>query len=257
MNRATSNTTMKYILLFLLSFPVYAGTLSGTVSGLGAGKSVVLKSGKFSKVVSANGPYTITDGGPVTVGIQPSGQLCTVAVTNVTCANVYNVGGSITGLTASGLILRLNNSTSLTVGSGATSYKFATGLLLNSAYNVSVGIQPGGLTCSIANASGIIQGVVLNANVTCVAYRSTTVSWTLPTQNTDGTPLTDLTGYILQYGTDPLLQTGYASRFIAVPNLSSTINTLVAGKTYYFSIASVSASGGTGPRSNFASMVVQ
>ena len=249
---------IRFLLLFLIALPVYAGTLSGIVSGLGAGKSVVLKSGKFSKIVSTNGPYTITDGGTtITVAIQPASQLCTVAVTDVTCVNTYTVGGSVTGLTATGLVLRLNNSTSLIVPSGATSYKFATGLLLNSAYSVSVGIQPTGLTCSIANASGIIQGVVLNANVTCVAYRSTTVSWTLPTQNTDGTQLTDLTGYILQYGTDPLLLSGYTSRFISVPSLSTTINTLVAGKTYYFSIASVSASGGTGPRSNFANMVVQ
>lgn len=244
-------------ILLLFAIPAYAGTLSGTVSGLGAGKSVVLKSGNFSKVVSTNGSYTMTDGGPVSVGIQPSAQLCTVATTTVTCVNTYTVGGSITGLTASGLILRLNNSTSLLVPSGATSYKFATSMLLNNAYSVSVGIQPTGLTCSITNASGIIQGVVLNVNITCVAYRSTVVSWTQPTQNTDGTQLTDLTGYILQYGTDPLLLSGYSSRFIAAPNLSATINTLVVGKTYYFSIASVSASGGTGPRSNFANMLVQ
>ena len=241
----------------MLSFPVYAGTLSGTVSGLGVGKSVVLKSGKFSKVISTNGPYTITDGGPISVGIQPASQFCTVAVTTVTCVNTYTVGGSVAGLNVSGLTLRLNNSTSLIVPSGATSYKFATGLLLNSPYSVSVGIQPGGLTCTISNASGIIQGIVLNANVSCIAYKSTTVSWTLPTQNTDGTALTDLNGYILQYGTDPLLLSGYASRFITVPNLSTTITTLVPGNTYYFSISSVSASGGTGPRSNFASMVVQ
>ena len=43
---------IRFILLFLLAMPVYAGTLSGTVSGLGTGKSVVLKSGKFSKVIN-------------------------------------------------------------------------------------------------------------------------------------------------------------------------------------------------------------
>ena len=248
---------IRFILLFLIALPVYAGTLSGTVSGLGAGKSVVLKSGTNMKIISANGAYDIIDGGAITVAIQPSAQLCTVAVTNVTCANVYTVSGFVSGLTASGLVLRLNNSSSLIVPFGAASYRFATGLLINSAYKVSVGIQPSGLTCKISNSSGIIQGNVVNADITCVAYKSTTLSWTQPTQNTDGTQLTDLTGYIVQYGTDPLLKTGFSSKYIPVPNLSTTITTLVPGNTYYFSVASVSASGGTGPRSNFANMVVQ
>lgn len=71
-------------LLFLIALPAQAATLSGTVSGLALGKTFVLTSGKFSKVIRANGPYTMTDGGPVKIGIQPTGQQCIVAVTDVT-----------------------------------------------------------------------------------------------------------------------------------------------------------------------------
>lgn len=245
----------KTLALLLLSLPVYAGTLTGNVTGLGTGKSFVLKSGSNTKIISSNGPYDITDGGPITIGIQPSGQTCTVAITDVTCQNVYTIGGTITGLTSAGMVLRLNSS-SLIVGQNATSYKFSTGLVAGTTYAMAVGIQPSGLRCTISNSIGIIQTNITNANVTCVVLRSTLVYWTQPTQNTDGTPLVDLTGFILQYGTDPLLKT-YASKFITMPNLSTTVSNLVPGNTYYFSIASVSTSGGTGPRSNFATMVVQ
>lgn len=248
---------IRFLLLFLTSFSVYAGTLSGTVSGLGAGKTVILVSGKFSKSISTNGPYTMTDGGQVFVGIQPPAQVCTVVVTTVTCQNAYTVGGTVTGLTTTGtLILRLNNSSSLLVAQNATTYKFASSLVAGSTYAVAVGIQPSGLNCTVSNSMGVVQANVTNANITCVQLRSTLVYWTQPTQNTDGTPLTDLTGFILQYGTDPTLTT-YASRLVLMPNLSTTVNNLVVGNTYYFSVASVSASGGTGPRSNFATMVVQ
>lgn len=246
----------KILVLLLLSMPVYAGTLSGTVSGLGTGKSIVLKSGKFSKTITTNGAYTMTDGGAVSIGIQPSGQLCTVVVTNVTCQTAYTVSGTVTGLMSTGLVLRLNNSSSLTVAQYATSYKFSSGLVAGSTYSVAIGIQPIGLTCTLVNSFGVIQTNATNVNVSCAALRSTVVYWDQPTMNTDGTPLVDLTGFILQYGTDPLLKS-YTSRFINMPNLSTTVSNLVVGNTYYFSIASVSTSGGTGPRSNFASMNVQ
>lgn len=162
---------MRYILLFLLllSLPAHSATLSGTVSGLALGKTFVLTSGKFSKTIRANGPYSMTDGGPVKIGIQPSGQQCIVAVTDVTCENSYTVSGSVSGATAS-LTLRLNDTVSLIVASGATSYRFATSLVSGSVYYVTVGIQPIGQSCSVSNSSGTIStSNITNANVTCLS----------------------------------------------------------------------------------------
>lgn len=165
----------------------------------------------------------------------------------------YTVGGTISGFNQSVIVLRLNNRISRIYPANITSYRFSTSLTAGTAYSVSVGIQPAGLRCTIANASGISFTDVNNANITCVPLTSVNVYWTMPTQNTDGTSLTDLTGYILYYGTDPTLNVK-TSKFIPVPNLSTTVNNLASGNTYYFSIASVSASGGVGPRSNFASI---
>ena len=165
----------------------------------------------------------------------------------------YTVGGTVSGFNKSVLVLRLNNRTSRIYPANITNYRFSTSLAAGTPYSVAVGIQPTGLRCTIANSSGIGFTDVTNANITCVPVMSADVYWTMPTQNTDGTPLTDLTGYILYYGTDPTLKIK-ASKFIPVPNLSTTVNNLAVGNTYYFAIASVSTSGGVGFPSNTASV---
>jgi hypothetical protein len=165
----------------------------------------------------------------------------------------YTIGGTVSGFTQSVIVLRLNSRTTRIYPANITSYRFSTSLTAGTAYSVAVGIQPAGLRCTVANASGISFIDVNNANITCVPLTSAQVFWTLPTQNTDGTPLTDLTGYMLYYGTDPLLKTK-TTKFIPVPNLSTTVSNLAVGNTYYFAIASVSASGGVGFPSNTASV---
>ena len=174
-------------------------------------------------------------------------------------SHAYTLGGTITGFTGSSstyLILRLNNTTSRIVPANATSYRFSTQFITGQPYTVSVGIQPAGLRCTMINNIGVFQtSNITNANITCVPLVSTQVSWTLPTQNTDGTPLTDLTGYVLYYGTDPTFTTKVV-KLISAPALSTTVTNLTKGNTYYFAISSVSASGGVGPRSNAASIIL-
>ena len=245
---------MRLLALLLICLPVHAATLTGFLSGLGAGKSLVARSGSNAKTLTTNGQFQMADGGQLTIGIQPAGQVCKVSVYTITCENAYTLGGSIFG-SPSGLVLRLN-SASLIVPAGATNYKFSTLFVVGTPYAVSVGIQPAGLKCTIANAAGVFPAAnITNADIACVKLQSAQLFWTMPTQNTDGTPLTDLTGFIIQYGTDPALKT-YASRFVSASTLATTVNNLAPSSTYYFSVASVSASGGTGPRSNFAILAI-
>jgi hypothetical protein len=63
----------------------------------------------------------------------------------------------------------------------------------------------------------------------------------MPTSNTDGTSLTDVTGYQILYGTSP----SALDRQLAVSGASVTtvlINGLSAG-THYFSVRTINASG--------------
>ena len=61
----------------------------------------------------------------------------------------------------------------------------------------------------------------------------TTLSWDAPSTNTDGTPLTDLAGYIIHYGT----ATGDYSQSIDTGNVTTyQVTNLTDGITYYFTV---------------------
>src|SRR4029077_20332838 len=87
----------------------------------------------------------------------------------VTCTtNTYTVGGSITGLSASGLVLQDNGGDDLTVTSSATNFTFATAVASGAAYSVTVKTQPSGQTCSVASAAGTVGAApVTTVSVTC------------------------------------------------------------------------------------------
>ena len=69
-------------------------------------------------------------------------------------------------------------------------------------------------------------------SVTQVSLGSVTLSWTPPTQNTDGSTLTDLKGYRIYYGTSP---GNYPNRVILDnPGLSTVVVENLVPGTYYF-----------------------
>jgi len=161
-------------------------TIGGTVSGLNSGTSVtLLDNGADSLTVTANGAFTfktpVASGAKynVTVGTQPTGETCTVTngsgtvvaanVTNVAVAckatSTFTIGGTVSGLNASTSVTLLDNGAdSLTVTANGT-FTFKTALATGAKYNVTVGTQPSGETCTVTNGSGTVG----TANVTNVA----------------------------------------------------------------------------------------
>ncbi|MEM7184165.1 MAG: hypothetical protein AAF518_24920 [Spirochaetota bacterium] len=81
----------------------------------------------------------------------------------------YSVSGTITGLSASGLVLQNNSADDLTIVSGATSFTFATSVSSGGAYSVSVKSKPLEQTCTVSNGSGTITADVSNVSVTCTS----------------------------------------------------------------------------------------
>lgn len=79
----------------------------------------------------------------------------------------YTVGGNVTGLTGTGLALSLNGTENLPLAANGV-FTFATQLANGAAYAVTIGTQPVGQTCVVANGSGTIAGAnVTNVAVTC------------------------------------------------------------------------------------------
>ncbi len=82
----------------------------------------------------------------------------------------YTVGGTVTGLAGSGLVLQNNGGDDLAIGSDGA-FTFAGKIADGKAYAVTVLAQPGNpsQTCTVTNGGGTIAGAdVSNVTVTCV-----------------------------------------------------------------------------------------
>jgi len=82
----------------------------------------------------------------------------------------YSVGGTVSGLVSPGqLTLRNNGGDVLTVSANGA-FKFATGVLANGDYAVTVQTQPAGLVCAVVgNGIGKIRGAAIsNVQVDCI-----------------------------------------------------------------------------------------
>jgi hypothetical protein len=104
--------------------------------------------------------------------------------------------------------------------------------------NVLISVSDGKSTVALASFNILVSATTLG---------SATLSWTPPTQNTDGTSLTNLSGYRIYYGTDP---SSLASS-IQITNgglTSYTVGSLTPA-TYYFAIAAYTADGVEGAQS--------
>jgi len=82
----------------------------------------------------------------------------------------FTIGGTVSGLAGSGLVLRNNGGDDLAI-SGNGGFTFATPVPDGDMYNVTVASQPSGpaQNCTVSNGSGTVSGAnVTNVQVTCV-----------------------------------------------------------------------------------------
>ncbi len=79
----------------------------------------------------------------------------------------YTIGGSVSGLTGSGLVLQNNGSGSLSILNDGD-FIFSTSLNDGLAYSVTVSVQPTGQSCAVSNGVGAVSGAdVTNVAVVC------------------------------------------------------------------------------------------
>ena len=247
--------------------------VGGTVTGL-AGSGLTLQDGAGNQLsVTANGVFAFATklaagtSVTVTVGHQPSTptQTCVVSggtvadltadVTDiaVTCTTAtYTVGGTVAGLTGSGLVLQDNSGDDLAV-SASGSFVFATPISSGKTYTVSVKTQPAApvQTCQVSGGSGTVGA----ANVTSVSINCATNAYTV------GGTVSGLagTGLVLQNKSgDDLSLTGNGS--FAFPTSALSGDTFaVTVKTQPSSpmqVCSISQGTGTVAASNITSVVI-
>jgi hypothetical protein len=166
-------------------------TIGGTVIGLAGAGLVLQNNGGDDLPINADGgflfPTFLVESGSmfaVTVLTQPSHptQVCTVAngtgtvdalnIVNVTvtCATTaFKIGGTVTGLAGSGLVLQDNGGDDLAIG-GDGPFTFPTPVASGASYLVTVAAQPSLPTqeCRVSSGAGTVDAAdVTNVEVTC------------------------------------------------------------------------------------------
>jgi hypothetical protein len=83
---------------------------------------------------------------------------------------------------------------------------------------------------------------------------SATLSWTAPTENTDGTPISGLAGYHIYYGTSANALTTTIT--ISDPTETSFVVSGLAPGTYYFTVVAYNSAGVDSAQSNMGSKTI-
>ena len=113
----------------------------------------------------------------------------------------------------------------------------------------------GGGPAGAAATSQAATGVASSTSAPPTASSgAVTLNWTPPTENTNGSPLTNLSGYDIHYGT----ASGDYSQTVAVsnPGLATYVVDNLGPGTYYFSVGAVNSTGAESPLSPEVSVTV-
>lgn len=129
----------------------------------------------------------------------------------------------------------------------------SSGLLTGTPAGSDIGTYAG-ITITVSDGTSTATLGPFSVTVTDAGTGSATLSWLPPTENSDGTPLTNLAGYEIRYG----LSRDAMSKVVSLDNPSLSIYVLenLTSGTWYFAVLAVNAAGMTSPLSNVASKTI-
>lgn len=248
--------------------------VGGVLTGLLSDSVQLQNNGGDTITLSANGPFTfpaaVADGATfnVTVLTQPVGQ--TVALSHasgtisgvnvssvqaVSSANLYTIGGTLSGYTSGTIVLQNNGGDNISLTASGP-YTFPTPLPNGAAYAVTVFSKPVGHNTTLSNATGVVAAAnVTNANAAdsvnsyTVGGHVSGLTGTLVLQNNGGdnltlnadgaftfaTPVANGGAYAVTVLTQPAGQTCVitnGSGTIAGANITNVVGTVTPPTTY-------------------------
>jgi putative Ig domain-containing protein len=137
---------------------------------------------------------------------------------------------------------------------GWATFNSSTGRLSGTPTAANVGSY-NNITISVSDGSASASLTAFSIQVVALATGSVTLSWTPPTQNTDGSPLNNLAGYRVYWGTSP----GNLSSSVTIPNAG--LATYVVGQLtpaqWHFAVTAYTTAGSESGYSNVASKTIQ
>ncbi len=194
-------------------------------------------------------PFTITVRGagtpPPTVGTL---QISGAPATTVMVGQFYSFRPTVVASPGSSLIYKVANKPSW------AQFSTATGTLTGTPAAGNVATDPN-IVISVSNGAKSAALSAFNIAVEpTVAPGTANLSWSKPAQNTNGSPLTDLAGFIVRYGKSAAALTSQIS--VGSPNATNVeIGNLAAG-SWFFEVAAVNAANVVGQFSALVGKVI-
>ena len=216
------------------TFSSSTGLLTGTPSGSQAGTygsiSIKVSDGKWSATLSS---FSITVTTPVTTNSPP--VITGSPAVSAQAGQPYSFRASATDPDGNPLEFSIQNQP------GWATFDTSTGTLYGTPAETDVGNHTS-ILISASDGTSTSSLPAFTITVALPVTRTATLNWTPPTQNIDGSPITNLAGYKVMYGSSP----GQYSQALSVPVATMTsvaIEALEAGRTWYFTVKAVNTSG--------------
>ncbi len=236
------------------SFNGTTGRLSGTptAANVGAYKSIeIMVNNGISVALLNTFAIQVTNGStPVTPPAADTVAISGTPATSVTAGSKYSFQPSARD--------SLGKSVSYSVQHAPSwaSFSIASGLLSGTPSSTQTGSYSGIIiSASDGTASSALPAFAISVKSLVAATGSATLNWVDPTQNTDGTPLTNMAGVNIHYGNSPSSLTQEVT--VAGTGMTSyTIANLGAG-TWYFEAAAYTTAGVEGAMSTVESKTIQ
>ena len=209
------------------SFNTTTGLLSGTPTAAEVGNYPSIEISVSNGTLSADlAPFSIGVIKPAAPGVP---TISGTPPTSVVAGSAYNFTPTTTDPSGAALTFSVKNEPSW------ASFNTKTGELSGTPTEADVATYSN-ITISVSNGTTTVSLPAFPIAVTQMANGSATVEWVAPTENTNGTPLTNLAGYLIYYGTSPTALTHTVQ--IANPGVVMYEISNLSPGTWYFSVKS-------------------
>jgi hypothetical protein len=133
------------------------------------------------------------------------------------------------------------------------SFNTGTGQLYGTPGSADVGTYAG-ILIRVSDGTTTVALAAFTITVNQVTNGTATISWTPPTRNTDGSPLTDLGGYRIYYGNSPSNMDQMVE--LSNPGLTTHVVQNLSPATWYFTMRAFRTNGTESEPSNIASKTI-
>jgi hypothetical protein len=227
------------------AFSSTTGRLSGTPTTAATYSSIVISVTDGSKTTALPAFSIKVGSGGTTSNRTPT--ISGSPATSVAPGQAYNFKPTAADADGNTLSFTIANKPSW------ATFSTSTGALSGTPAASSVGTYSG-IAIQVSDGKATASLPTFAITVSDVANGSATVNWTAPTQNTNGSSLTNLAGYRIYYGTSSSALTKTIT--VSNPGMASYVISNLSPATWYFAVRSYTSAGVESANSNVSSKTI-